>query len=419
MRFLFVNLGHAYAHFFLLIYPTVVVVMQVERGGDYGDLLLPATVGFVCFAAGTLPAGWLGDRWSRPAMLALQFLLLGLGALLAAAREDGALLLPGLALIGLGSSIYHPVGLPLAAEIGPRVGIGVGRALGVNGVWGNMGVAAAPLLSGWLAARLGWQSAFLLPGALSLATGLAFLPLCRDWPRPAAAAAAPSGARGLSAAGDTDAERWRIMAFLLVAALFGGLVFAAMTVALPKMLAETPAAGFSLGDPVTGATLGAAGLASLVFALAAFAQIPSGRAVDRFGARRLILLVAVPQVLLFALLALLQGWSAILLLALVVPLIFGEIPLHDSLAVRAADPRWRARFFAAKYMLSLGVSSAAVPIIAWLHGPQAGFRPLFALLAVAVAGIVVAALALLPAASPARSAPLTPAMAQTKRPRSI
>lgn len=101
------------------------------------------------------------------------------------------------------------------------------------------------------------------------------------------------------------------------------------------------------------------------------------------------------------------------------PLIFGEIPLHDSLAVRAADPRWRARFFAAKYMLSLGVSSAAVPIIAWLHGPQAGFRPLFALLAVAVAGIVVAALALLPATSPARSAPLTPAMAQTKRPRSI
>jgi MFS family permease len=352
-------------------------------------------------------------------MLALQFLLLGLGALLAAAREDGALLLPGLALIGLGASIYHPVGLPLAAETGPRVGIGVGRALGVNGVWGNMGVAAAPLLSGWLAARLGWQSAFLLPGALSLVTGLAFLPLCRGWPRPAAAAAAPSRGPGLSASGDTDAERWRIMAFLLVAALFGGLVFAAMTVALPKMLAETPAAGFSLGDALTGATLGAAGLASLVFAVAAFAQIPSGRAVDRFGARRLILLVAVPQVLLFALLALLQGWTAILLLALVVPLIFGEIPLHDSLAVRAADPRWRARFFAAKYMLSLGVSSAAVPIIAWLHDPEVGFRLLFALLAVAVAGIVVAALALLPGARRTEVPPLAPVMAQTKRPRSI
>jgi MFS family permease len=328
-------------------------------------------------------------------MLALQFLLLGLGALLAAAREDGALLLPGLALIGLGASIYHPVGLPLAAETGPRVGIGVGRALGVNGVWGNMGVAAAPLLSGWLAARLGWQSAFLLPGALSLVTGLAFLPLCRGWPRPAAAAAAPSRGPGLSASGDTDAERWRIMAFLLVAALFGGLVFAAMTVALPKMLAETPAAGFSLGDALTGATLGAAGLASL------------------------ILLVAVPQVLLFALLALLQGWTAILLLALVVPLIFGEIPLHDSLAVRAADPRWRARFFAAKYMLSLGVSSAAVPIIAWLHDPEVGFRLLFALLAVAVAGIVVAALALLPGARRTEVPPLAPVMAQTKRPRSI
>ncbi|MEX0758612.1 MAG: MFS transporter, partial [Tistlia sp.] len=197
----------------------------------------------------------------------------------------------------------------------------------------------------------------------------------------------------------------------------------AMTVALPKMLAETPAAGLRIGDAATGATLGAAGLASLVFALAAFAQLPSGRAVDRFGARRLILLVAVPQILLFALLALLQGWVAILLLALVVPLIFGEIPMHDSLAVRAADPRWRARFFAAKYMLSLGVSSAAVPLIAWLHGPEVGFRALFALLAVAAGGIVVAALLLLPGARPAGdrvAAVVAPAgMAQTKRPRSI
>src|SRR5690606_24041859 len=279
MRFLFVNLGHAYAHFFLLIYPAVVVVLEAQGGGDYGDLLLPSRVGFACFAAGTLPSGSLGDSWSRPAMLALQFVLLGLGALLAAAGSGAELLLPGLALIGLGAAIYHPVGLPLAAETGPRSGLGVGRALGINGVWGNMGVAAAPLVSGWLAVRFGWHYAFLVPGILSLLTGLAFLPLCREWPRPAEPSRAAAGS--VAAAADSRELRRRMMLFVLVAALFGGLIFASMTIALPKMLADAP----------TGVlVVGSAGLASMIFALAAFAQIPSGRAVDRVGPRRLVLL---------------------------------------------------------------------------------------------------------------------------------
>ncbi len=419
MRFLFVNLAHAYAHFFLLIYPAVVVVLGVREGGDYGDLLLPSTVGFVCFAAGTLPAGWLGDRWSRPAMLALQFLLLGAGALLAGAREDASLLLPGLALIGLGAAIYHPVGLPLAAETGGRRG-GVGRALGVNGVWGNMGVAAAPLLSGWLAARFGWQGAFLAPGALALATGLAFLPLCRGWPSPASAAGAGGGSAGEASGAAARGERLRIVGFLLAAALFGGLIFSAVTVALPQMLAETPLAGDGAGPPLGIAALGATGGASLIFALSAFAQLPSGRAVDRLGARRLILLLAGPQAALFAGLALVSGdagaWLAVALLAALVLLVFAEIPVHDSLAVRAADPRWRARFFAAKYLLSLGVSSLAVPLIAWLHDPASGFRQLFVLLALAALAIVAAGLVFLPGRS--RPAALA-SVAQNKRPRSI
>ncbi|SMF17088.1 Predicted arabinose efflux permease, MFS family [Tistlia consotensis] len=412
MRFLFVNLGHAYAHFFLLLYPAVVVVLQARGGGGYGELLLPSTVGFVCFAAGTLPAGWLGDSWSRPAMLALQFFLLGAGALLAGGRADAGLLLPGLALLGLGASIYHPVGLPLAAETGAADGHGVGRALGVNGVWGNLGVAAAPLLGVWLAGRWGWQSAFLLPGALSLATGLAFLPLCRRWSREPQRAQAPQDS---GAAGIADArERRRITIFLLASSLIGGLVFASVTVALPEMLAEVSAEGSAEGS-----TLGAAGLASLIFALSAFAQLPAGRAVDRWGARRLVLLMALPQIALLVLLGLVGGpgggWLAVPSLVLLVPLIFGEIPVYDSLAVRAAETRWRARFFAAIYLVSLGVSATAVPVVAWLHDAGSGFRPLFLLLAAAVFGVVLAALALLPAARPQAAA----AMAQTKRARSI
>src|SRR5690625_6917613 len=77
-RFLFLNIGHAYDHFFMLIYPTVAVALELSGQGFYGDLLMPATPGFVAFAAFTLPAGWLGDAWGRRHMMAL--MLFGLRA---------------------------------------------------------------------------------------------------------------------------------------------------------------------------------------------------------------------------------------------------------------------------------------------------------------------------------------------------
>ncbi len=58
---------------------------------------------------------------------------------------------------------------------------------------------------------------------------------------------------------------------------------------------------------------------------------------------------------------------------------------------------WRARIYALKYVLSLGVSSVAVPLIAWLHLADApagnGFVALY--IALAVAAAVVAAVSLL------------------------
>ena len=50
-----------------------------------------------------------------------------------------------------------------------------GKALGINGVFGTAGIAATPLLAGALTAAFGWRYAFIVPGAVILLTGLAFL----------------------------------------------------------------------------------------------------------------------------------------------------------------------------------------------------------------------------------------------------
>ena len=69
LNFFFLNLGHAYDHLFILIYPTVVLALQDQWQIAYGDLLIYGSVGALAFGAGALPAGWLGDRWSRTGMM--------------------------------------------------------------------------------------------------------------------------------------------------------------------------------------------------------------------------------------------------------------------------------------------------------------------------------------------------------------
>ena len=394
LRFLFLNLGHAYAHLFMLLYATVVLVLERELGRDYGDLLLPSTAGFVAFAAGTVPAGWLGDRWSKQGMLAVMFLGLGVASLLTALAAGVWQIAAGLAAIGLFASIYHPIGIAMVAEEGTQgTGRGVGRALGVNGVWGNMGVAAAPLLAGTLGTVWGWRAAFAVPGAVALLTGLGFLLLIRHAP-PAKERRAPPAARPAS----RELIR-RVFIFVPVASLFGGLVFSAMTVALPKILDEALAAGGGDGLMSGGGGLMSAGtLAAAIFALAAFAQIATGRGVDRMSPRDLMLILAGGQLALFVLLAQVAGWPVLLLGLLVMSLVFGEIPIHDAMVAHYGAPEWRARIYALKYVLSLGVSSVAVPMIAWLHLAEApagnGFVGLYIALAIAAAVLVAVSLLL-------------------------
>src|ERR1700739_3912136 len=142
----FVNIAHALDHLLMLIFPTAVLGMSASFGRSY-DQLLPLMIGgFVAFGAGSIPSGWLGDRWSRRNMMAVFFFGSGSACLLTAMSQSTMMLCAGLTLIGLFASIYHPVGTALLVAGTDRLG----RTIGVNGVWGNFGIAAAALGTGAL-----------------------------------------------------------------------------------------------------------------------------------------------------------------------------------------------------------------------------------------------------------------------------
>jgi MFS family permease len=374
----FLNLAHAYDHFFLLIFPTAVLALAPAWGMSYGEALAFGTAAFVTFGLGTLPVGWLGDRWSRIHLMTIFFVGIGASAILTGLAQGPLTLVVGLGLIGLFASIYHPVGTALVVQSAGSTG----RALGINGVFGNLGVAGAGLLTGVIAEFLGWRAAFILPGVVAALTGLLF----SRYGRPAdAAGAARPDARPKVALG-ADAQL-RLFAVIGIASLFGGIVFHGTTIALPKIF-EIRLTG-AVDDL---ATIGL--LVSCVFAIAALAQIVIGHLLDRIGARPILPAVALLQTLCLVAAIDLWGWGMLLLAVPMMLFVFGEIPIASWLVGRYVAASWQSRVFALQYVLSLGVSALVVPLIAVLYEATGGFSAFFMALAAAAAVVAVAALVL-------------------------
>ena len=113
----FLNLAHAIDHFVLLIFPAVVIGLEVVFNRSYAEMITLSTAAFVAFGVFSIPAGWLADRWSRRNMMALFYF--GCAASLAAAGLSPTPLMLAIAmfLLGVFAAIYHPVGMAMLIDV--------------------------------------------------------------------------------------------------------------------------------------------------------------------------------------------------------------------------------------------------------------------------------------------------------------
>jgi len=369
------NLGHTFDHLFMLIFPTVVIVMAPEFGLAYSEMLPLALGGFIAFGAGSLPAGWLGDRWSRHGMMVVFFVGMGSASILTAFAQAPWQIAACLTLVGLFGAIYHPVGIAMLVKDEPRLGM----ALGVNGVAGNLGLAFAALLSGALAYYVHWRAAFVVPGVLSILCGIWFA-----FAVPPALANAAPNKKGAAPAIKVDVVR--VFIVVAVATIAGGVIFNATTIAMPKIfderlpqIATTP---FGVGVWV-----------AVVYSLAALAQLCVGQLIDRGSLRNVFIAVAVMQAPLLYLAAAVQDGAMIAVAIAMMFFVFGQIPINDAMVAKYTDDRWRARAYALRYVLSFGGSATAVPLVALLHGSTGGFEAVFLTLSIIAIAIGIAAIA--------------------------
>jgi MFS family permease len=356
---LYLNLGHSLDHLLMLIFPTVVLAMGEELGGGYAELLPLSLGGFIAFGACSLPAGWLADRWSRVGMMGVFFFGIGAASVLTGFATGPVQIALGLTLIGVFAAIYHPVGIAMLVAGRDNVG----RVLGVNGVFGNVGVAFSALMAGALADTLGWRAAFIVPGAIALAVGAAFAFFARK--APVMVPARKSGAHGLH-----RADLARVFAILTVATACGGVIFNATTISMPKVFDERLSA-------LTDSTFGIGMLVCGVYLLAAMAQLCVGWWLDRRSLKSVFVPVVALQVPLLLLAGTTQNTLMLLVAVAMMFFVFGQIPINDAMIARYTAEAWRARAYAVRYVVSFSASALAVPLVAWIYRSSGDFRLLY------------------------------------------
>jgi MFS family permease len=344
----YVNAAHFIDHYAMLIFAAAVIALAPVYGMTYSELLPYATPGFVAFGAGSLVTGWLGDRWSRRHMMVIFFF--GIGAALVGVGLTQTPIQLGIALFAVGAfaAIYHPVGTAMLVSYARELG----REIGINGVYGNLGVASSALVTGIACQYLGWRWAFILPGLVTIAVGVPFMRHVRHEVRVAGHRA--GGARVHPSAMP------RVVGALVVTIIASSTTFNAITVALPKLFAER------LADLTSSpAMIGL--LAAGTYVFGALAQYVIGRLLDRHSLKAVFLPLSVLLAPLLFVAARLGSVPLIVVAIGIIVGIFGQVTINDAMVGKYTSDAWRARAFAARYFLGFTAAGASVGLVAWLH----------------------------------------------------
>lgn len=400
INFFFLNLGHFYDHLFVLIFATVAALaLATEWGMSYAELIPYSVPGFIAFGAAAIPAGWIADKWRRSGMMIIFFVGIGASSILTSLAQTPLQIGLGLFLIGLFAAIYHPVGLAMVVHSRQKTGV----PLAINGIFGNMGVATAALIAGAMIDMSDWRAAFVIPGMVSVVTGVAYAAFIYSDRKATPAEVTVGVAAKKADAGTLDIDKqslFRVFAIIIFTTALGGLIFQSMTFSLPKIFDER------LGNLATNATA-VGSWAFMVFAVAAFAQLVVGYLVDHYSVRTVFAFVAALQAVFFGAMVHLTG-IAVLIISIASMLgVFGQIPINDVLVGRMTKSAWRSRAYACRYLITFTVSATAVPLIAWFHGTW-GFSVMFLVISGVAACIFVAVL-MLPRTGPVSAGEALPA----------
>ena len=370
---MYINIGHFLDHFMMLIFAKAAFDAGRHFGLSYDEIIIYGTLGLFLFGAAAPLAGWLADKYSRSLIIIIYPFGVSLGAFLCFLSSSPIMLGFSIGVIGFFAAIFHPVGIAMLIRDSNKVGI----RLGVNGVWGNMGVAAAPVLTGFIILNSNWQLSFLIPSLICLIFGIAQLRGFKEIDIKEEKTKQKSS-NGL-------VEGWKIVLLsLTMTTLAGGFIFGSLTFLIPRIF-EVNLSGISVDIAITGL------LAGIVYAIASLSQVGVGYLIDRYSPKIILGFVGIGQFLLIYLSSLYIDYALFFVMLMAMFFVFGQVPITDAILVRYVDDQWRARILSVKFLINLCAGASVLPLVSLFLGYGYTFSDLLTILSCLAIFVVISA----------------------------
>ncbi|MCK5723673.1 MAG: MFS transporter [Gammaproteobacteria bacterium] len=344
--------SHSLVHMYEGVLPPLIPLLVGEFSTDYFHLGIVVTVFSYAFGLGSLPAGYLSDRVGPRRLITLY--LFGAGFLSVCILPVGSLWTYGIlmGLIGLFCSPFHPASNTLISH-GIRE---KGKAFGINGIAGSLGIAIVPALSAWIGSAIVWKAPHVLFGLLGIGIGFFSMTIPR-WPVKKRSV----GVGKESEAGLSKISYLNLIVFFTSAAALG-LTYKGIMTFLPTYMGQNVHLSFFKLDTVAiGGTI-----ATIALLSGAAGQYVAGRLVDRYKPERLYLGAVVFGTIFVFLMA--KGLNIFLVVSAIFYsfFYFSTQPIQNYLLTQYLPEHRQGIGFGIHFFLTFGVGSTAAAVCGYL-----------------------------------------------------
>ena len=346
-------------HMFAAFYFVIILSLEQEWNFTYNELISLWTLGALLIGLGALPAGWLSDKWSRSFMMVIMFFGMGFSSILCGLSNEKFLLFLGLSLLGLSCSIYHPVGIAWVVNSSDKKG----RALGINGIFGGIGIGSGAFIAGLLIKYFDWKVAFILPGIVSIFVGIILFILIIN--KHISFQNIKSENLHLS----NSSNDLILIASIMLFSMFAlGLTFQIMQTSIPKVfdIRIQNLSTFAIGA-IIGAIYGIAGLMTLV----------GGIMADKFSLKKIYVIGIAAQVPCFFCIAYFTGLPLIIVCLIAAMFNSSILPTENILLAKFTPEKHHGLIYGFKFIIAFGSAPIAVFLISKIYEQTQEFTNLF------------------------------------------
>ncbi len=345
--------GHFLSHFNMLVFPAVLLPLAGLYQLPMTEVLALSFWMYLLFGVSSLPWGIAADKFGPKPLLLIFYLGAGLCGLMASLTVDNPLLFSlSLTGIGLFSGIYHPAGLGwISKEVE-----NTSRAMAFNGMFGNLGLAMAPLMAGIINYLWGVQAVYLTLSAMNL-LGLGYIFMAKG---------ESSRATKLNKKVDSGSSLIPFLILLLCMTL-GGVVYRGTSVTLPAFLELKSTNIHLIIAEITGgigsANVNATVLASFIYLVGMLGQYFGGKVGERVDLRMgyfVFHALTIPAAIFMAM----TTDIPLFIIAIVHGFFLLHMqPIENTLVARLTPPKIRSSAYGLKFVFTFGIGAVSLKLV--------------------------------------------------------